>query len=80
MIFLYIIRSLDTNRHYVGITNNVGRRLREHRKKQSKGSISLGKFKLVHTEEFCDYKAAREREKFLKSGMGREWIKVNLPE
>ncbi len=31
-------------------------------------------FVLLHIEEFADYKSARKREKFLKSGQGREWL------
>lgn len=31
-------------------------------------------FFLLLTEEFPDYKAARIREKFLKSGRGRKWL------
>ena len=37
---------------------------------------SLGEFDLLHTESFPDYSAARAREKFLKSGKGREWLKM----
>jgi len=29
---------------------------------------------MLHTETFSDYKSAREREKFLKSGKGRKWL------
>ena len=78
MIIVYIIQGLESARIYIGITKNLGRRLREHRKKQSTGSIAVGDFKLIHTEEFPDYKTARIREKFLKSGKGREWIKDNV--
>jgi predicted GIY-YIG superfamily endonuclease len=31
-------------------------------------------FKLIHAEQFTDYKNAREREKYLKSGAGRAWL------
>jgi len=34
----------------------------------------LGDFFVLHTETFSDYKSAREREKFLKSGQGRKWL------
>jgi len=78
MITLYILQGTETHRLYVGITNNLGRRLREHRKKQSAGSRALGKFKLIHTEEFSEYSLARKREKFLKSGQGREWVNLNV--
>ena len=34
----------------------------------------LGTFDLIYKEEYFDYKSARKREKFLKSGKGREWM------
>jgi hypothetical protein len=34
----------------------------------------LADFDLVMTEEFPDYKQARQREVYLKSGNGREWL------
>ena len=34
----------------------------------------MGDFFVLYTEEFPDYKTAREREKFLKSGQGRKWL------
>ena len=44
----------------------------------TKAGQVLGEFKLVHTEIFDDYSAAREREKFLKRGQGRKWMKNNF--
>jgi hypothetical protein len=55
-----------------------GRRLQEHRIKNSQSGQIIGKFRLIHTEDFHDYFSAREHEKFLKSGKGRQWIKDNL--
>jgi putative endonuclease len=78
MITVYVIKNISTQRKYVGITNNLGRRLREHKRKESKGSSGLGgEFEIVLREEYPDNKSARVREKFLKSGIGREWLKLN---
>jgi hypothetical protein len=33
---------------------------------------------VVHTELFADYKTARIRERYLKSGQGREWLDRSL--
>ncbi|MBW1738150.1 MAG: GIY-YIG nuclease family protein [Deltaproteobacteria bacterium] len=73
MVTLYVLKA-KTGRRYVGITNNLSRRLREHRKKVTKGGQILGDFLVFYTEEFPDHKMAREREKFLKSGQGRKWL------
>ena len=73
MVTLYVLKG-TTGKRYVGITNNLGRRLSEHRSKRTKAGQSLDKFKVYHTETFHDYQSARAREKFLKSGQGRKWL------
>ncbi len=69
-IILYIIEGVATQKRYVGITNNLQRRLQEHRNKFTKGGQIAGDFKLIYTENFHDYPYARERKKFLKSVKG----------
>lgn len=73
MITVYVLKG-ETGKRYVGITQDLPRRLREHRAQKSKGSQILGHFFVVHTETFPDYKVARLRKKFLKSGQGRKWL------
>ena len=73
MITLYVLKGKNGKR-YVGITNDLTRRLREHRSNTSKGSQIIGEFVILHTEKYADHKSARKREKFLKSGQGREWL------
>ncbi|MBE9574254.1 MAG: GIY-YIG nuclease family protein [Proteobacteria bacterium] len=73
MVILYALKGKRSKR-YVGITNNLSRRLLEHRMKATKGGQLLGDFIVLCTEQFPDYKTAREREKFLKSGQGRKWL------
>ena len=80
MVYLYVIQSGVNNKRYVGITNNLNRRLLEHKNKTTKGGqILKGDFILLHSETFEDYVHARNREKFLKSGKGRAWLKMNKP-
>jgi putative endonuclease len=79
-VILYIIRGLLSDKKYIGITNNLQRRLYEHRKGTTKGGQLIGEFELIHSEEFFDYASARNREIFLKSGQGRQWIKDNILE
>ena len=77
MYYVYAIKSLKDNRNYIGITNNLERRIKEHnRGKSSTPSTRFrGPFKLIYFEKVADRKIAREREKFLKSGRGREFLK-----
>ncbi len=73
-ITLYVLKGQESRKRYVGITNDLARRLREHASGVSKAGQVLGRFSLFHLEEFQDYATAREREKFLKSGQGRKWL------
>jgi putative endonuclease len=73
VVTLYVLKG-ETGKRYVGITNNLPRRIQEHNIKVTKGGQILGDFSVVHTEEFPDHRTAREREKFLKSGLGRKWL------
>jgi putative endonuclease len=77
MVFVYVLQG--AKKRYVGITNNLGRRLAEHRSGRTKGAQIIGSFTLLHTEEFPDYSSARKREKFLKSGQGREFLNRLYP-
>jgi putative endonuclease len=73
MITLYVIQGTN-NKRYVGITNNLERRFKEHRAAKSKAGQLLDNFTLLHSERFEDYTSARNQEKFLKSGKGREYL------
>jgi len=73
-VILYVIKSRGNGRRYVGTTGDLKRRLHEHAGAMSKAGQLLGAFPLLHTEEFPDHGAARERERFLKSGQGRKWL------
>ncbi len=78
MVNVYVLQGLQGKR-YVGITNNLERRLKEHRSGNTRGGQVIGEFQLIYSEEFDDYKLARDREKYLKSGAGREWLEKRYP-
>jgi putative endonuclease len=72
--YVYIIRSLKDNRYYTGLTNNLFLRISQHNKGRvnTPSTYHRGPFVLVHAEEVETREAARKREKFWKSGSGRE--------
>jgi putative endonuclease len=78
MVTVYVLRGKTTGKCYVGITSNMVRRLAEHRRRDTKGGQIIGGCEVMHTEQYPDYGSARLREKFLKSGQGREWLQGNL--
>jgi len=73
-VVLYVLKSQRGGRRYIGITNDLARRLREHSDRKTKAGHILRAFAVLHTEEFPDHATARKREKFLKSGQGRRWL------
>jgi putative endonuclease len=75
---VYILASRSRNL-YTGVTNNLQRRLIEHRDGTVPGFTSRYRiFRLVHFEQFSDIRAAIDREKEIK-GWRRE-KKVSLIE
>jgi len=74
MTYLYVIKSEKINYRYVGITNNLARRLSQHNDGYNKNTRAYRPFKLVLSEKYKDYKDARKREIFLKSGVGRKFL------
>lgn len=75
MIFVYAIKSLTTNYIYVGMTNNLQRRLHEHNNGENRSTKAYKPFILVYSEVFENREYARVKEKYLKSGIGKEFLK-----
>ncbi|MFN5421864.1 MAG: GIY-YIG nuclease family protein [bacterium] len=75
MICVYVIRSEKDGRYYVGMTKDLERRFQEHESGKTKSTKGFRPWKLIFTESFSSYAEARQREKYLKSGSGKEFIK-----
>jgi putative endonuclease len=77
MFTVYILYSISWGKSYVGYTNNVERRLQEHNITESKGfTLRYRPWTLIHTEVFDSKAEAMQKEKFYKSGVGRNEVKV----
>lgn len=75
--FVYILSNKNRTTFYIGMTNDLERRMREH--KSGEGSVFTGKyrlFELIYFEICVDIKTAIRREKQLKR-WHRDW-KINL--
>jgi putative endonuclease len=75
MITVYAIKSLTRNYIYVGMTNDLERREQEHNNGENKSTKAYKPFVLIYSESFPDRIFAREKEKFLKSGVGKEFLR-----
>jgi putative endonuclease len=76
MWFAYVMQSLKDRGFYIGMSSSVERRLKEHNAGYTRSTRSRRPFELIYVER-CDSRLeARKREKFLKSGAGREFLGV----
>ena len=75
--WVYVLR-LDNDKNYTGCTNNLERRLAEHREKRSPYTSKYQIEKVLYSEGYATKSEAMKREKFLKSGKGRAWLKDKL--
>lgn len=77
--FVYILTSKKNGTLYIGITNNLQRRIAEHKEKLIPGfTQKYNVTRLVYFEEFADPRYAIEREKVLKGWLRKK--KINLIE
>jgi putative endonuclease len=75
MYSVYIIRSQNRNYTYVGISDNVERRLNQHNLGYNKTTKPYSPFKLICVENLPNRQEARKREKYYKDWEGRNKIK-----
>ena len=79
MWYVHVIKSLKNERLYVGSTNDIKRRLKEHNDGVGgKYTKDNRPFKLVFYEAFLNKKDAMKDELFFKTGYGREVLKTKL--
>jgi putative endonuclease len=75
MYYVYAISSISRNYIYIGISNNPERRLSQHNLGYNRTTKPYRPFKLILLEQYPSRVEARSREKCLKSGVGREFLR-----
>lgn len=78
MFYVYVIRSRKNGRLYTGSTNDLRKRLKQHNEGKSTWTKNRGLWELIYYEDCLNEQDARSREKYLKSGMGKRYIKNRL--
>jgi len=76
--YTYVLRSRSDNKLYVGWTNNLERRLKEHNQGQVESTKNRRPFDLIYFEGCLSEKKAIAREKSLKTGFGRAYLENRL--
>jgi putative endonuclease len=74
---VYILQNAE-GKIYVGQTYDIDKRLEEHNCTGTGYTAKFRPWRLVHSEHCQSRKSAMAREKYLKTGVGRDFIKKLL--
>lgn len=74
---VYVLKD-DAGKYYKGVTNDLQRRLKEHRSGKIITTSRMENLKVVYSEDFDNFKEARKREVYLKTAAGRRFLKKIL--
>jgi len=78
MYYVYVLYSDLIDKYYVGHTNNIDRRITEQNLRSGRYTSHKGTWRLVYKEEVATRSEAMKREKFLKTGKGRDYFKSKI--
>ena len=78
MYYVYVLKSINFDRRYVGFTTNIEKRLAQHNSGKTHSTKAYKPWKLIYSEEIEAKEQALKREKFFKSGRGRAFLKEKL--
>ncbi len=73
----YVLRD-QNGKLYKGVTNNLMRRLKEHRSGHTITTSRMVGLEVVYIEEYSSFIEARRREVYLKTAAGRKFLKSKI--
>ena len=78
MYYVYILQSEKSRQWYTGTTSNLRKRLSQHNLGQSTWTKKGVPWKLIYCEACLNENDSFAREKYLKTGTGKKYIKNRL--
>jgi len=75
---VYLLISKKIGKWYIGSTKDLRKRILNHNLGKNKSTKYGVPWKVIYSEISLNKKDARAREKYLKSGMGRRYLKNRL--
>ncbi len=78
MYYTYVLESQKSKRWYTGYTNDLRRRVTEHNNNESIYTNKRGPYKLIYYEACRNTKDVKARELYLKTTMGKRYLKNRL--
>ena len=80
MFYVYILESEKNDSWYIGTTNDLKQRFKEHNQGLNLSTKRYTPWSLIYYEACCNESDAVRREKWLKSTHGRRMIKARIRE
>ena len=78
MYYVYVLKSEKSGQWYTGSTGNLRKRLSQHNNGESNWTKRGIPWIIIYYEASLDESDARKREKYLKSGFGKNYLKNRL--
>jgi len=79
MYWTYLLENQNDKSWYIGYTSNLRKRLNEHQSGYGSKTTKIKKnWELIYCEGYKNKRDAEGRERFLKSGSGRRFLKKQL--
>lgn len=78
MYCTYVLRSNKDGKLYTGFTNDIRKRFRQHNNNEVASTKGRWPFELIYYEAYRDKFDAIAREKYLKSGYGKRYLRNRL--
>jgi len=72
--FVYVLFSRKDKGLYTGFTDNLKRRIKEHNQGLVVSTKNRRSLELIYFEGYKDKKTTQDREKYLKTGWGRNYL------
>jgi len=76
--YVYVLKSGRDGNLYTGYTVDLKARLKQHREGKCTSTQYRGPWSLIYYEASADIDDARARERYLKSGMGKRYLRNRL--
>ncbi len=77
--YVYVLKSIEGYR-YIGMSENVNKRLEQHNNKLVQSTKHGRNWNIIHIEKYSTRSAAVRRERWFKTGVGRDWLRKNIPD
>jgi len=78
VFYVYVLRSESDGGFYIGYSSNLRVTLWQHQDGRSRATSYRGPWRLIYYEAYLRQADALGREKYLKSGAGRRFLKAQL--